>query len=279
MARDRGAQPAGRRHDRGGGLSVEGPEADLSLLAQAAEDAGRIAMGFWRRDPRSWDKGGDAGPVTEADLAVNDALQARLMAARPGYGWLSEESEADPARQDARRCFIIDPIDGTRAFIDGQEGFSHSLAVAQGDRIIAAVVHLPVPGLTYAAHADGPATLNGQPIRPSDAGIAGARVLTYRAVADPGHWRGAVPPFRREFRSSLAWRLCLAAEGRFDAALSLRAAWEWDIAAGSLIAERAGARVTDRRGQAMRFNSDRAQVDGLIVAGPRLHGALLDALV
>jgi myo-inositol-1(or 4)-monophosphatase len=104
-------------------------------------------------------------------------------------------------------------------------------------------------------------------------------VLTYRGVSDPVHWiDGKMPPFHREFRPSLAWRLCLAAEGRFDAALSLRAAWEWDIAAGSLIAERAGARVTDRHGRPMRFNSPRAMVDGLIVAGPRLHRDLLAAL-
>ncbi|WP_339819092.1 3'(2'),5'-bisphosphate nucleotidase CysQ [uncultured Paracoccus sp.] len=257
---------------------MPGAEADLDLLTAAARDAGRIALRFWRRDPQAWDKGGGAGPVTEADLAVNDALHATLTAARPDYGWLSEESEADPARLDAEHCFIIDPIDGTRAFIDGQDGFSHSLAVARGDRIVAAVVHLPVLELTYAAHVDGPATLNGAPIAPTDAAIEGARVLTYRAVADAPNWHSGMPGFRREFRSSLAWRLCLAAEGRFDAALSLRAAWEWDIAAGALIAERAGARVTDRRGQPMRFNSEAAQVDGLIVAGSRLHGALLAAL-
>ena len=255
------------------------PEDDLTLLIDAARQAGDIARRFWRGDLQSWDKDGDAGPVSEADLAVNDHLHALLGAARPDYGWLSEESEQDPSRLDARHCFIIDPIDGTRAFIAGQEGFSHSLAVATGDRITAAVVYLPVIDLIYAAHADGPATLNGRPIAPSDAGIDGARVLTYRAVTEPAHWQaGRVPPFRREFRPSLAWRLCLAAEGRFDAALSLRAAWEWDIAAGALIAERAGCAVTDRLGRAMRFNSPGAAVDGLVVAGPRLHGQIIQAL-
>lgn len=257
---------------------MQAPEADLELLTAAAAEAGQIAMRFWRRDPVAWDKGGNAGPVTEADLAVNDAIQTRLTGARPDYGWLSEESEADPARLDARRCFIIDPIDGTRAFIDGQDGFAHSLAVAEDDRIVAAVVHLPVLGLTYTAFESGPALLNGKPIRPTDPAIERARVLTYRAVADAANWRGPMPGFRREFRSSLAWRLCLAAEGRFDAALSLRACWEWDIAAGSLIAARAGATVSDRRGHPMRFNSPRAQVDGMIAAGPRLHGQILAAL-
>ena len=256
------------------------PEEDLALLVRAAQAAGPIALSFWRFAPKAWDKPDDAGPVTEADLAVNDALQNLLTGARPDYGWLSEESEADASRLDARRCFIIDPIDGTRAFIAGQEGFAHSLAIAEGDRIIAAVVHLPAMDLTFTAHADGPAWLNGKPIRPSAAGIRGARVLTYKSATEAEHWKdGRTPPFRREFRPSLAWRLCLVAEGRFDAALSVRGVWEWDIAAGSLIAERAGALATDRRGHPMRFNSPRAMVDGMIVAGPRLHGEILTRMV
>lgn len=255
------------------------PEADLALLLQAAQAAGPIALSFWRSQPRSWEKADGAGPVTEADLAVNDALQGMLTAARPDYGWLSEESEADAAREDARRCFIIDPIDGTRSFIAGQPDFAHSLAVAEGSRITAAVVHLPAKALTFSAHADGPALLNGVPIRPADRGMQGASVLTYASASDAEHWKGGrKPPFRREFRPSLAWRLCLVAEGRFDAALSLRHVWEWDIAAGSLIAERAGAVATDRHGQPMRFNSPRALIDGMIVAGPRLHGEIRAAL-
>ena len=254
---------------------MPGPEDDLTLLVKAARQVGPIALSFWKAEPKAWDKPDNAGPVTEADLAVNDALQTMLTGARPDYGWLSEESEADASRLDARHCFIIDPIDGTRAFIAGQAGFAHSLAIAEGERIIAAVVHLPAMDLTFAAHADGPALLNGQPIRPSVAGINSARVLTYKSATDPEYWKnGQTPPFRREFRPSLAWRLCLVAEGRFDAALSVRHVWEWDIAAGSLIAQRAGALATDRHGHPMRFNSPRATVDGMIVAGPRLHGEM-----
>ena len=143
---------------------------DLRLLERAAAEAGQIAMRFWRQRPQSWDKGDGAGPVSEADLAVNDHLATVLRGARPGYGWLSEESEQEPSRLDAEKVFIIDPIDGTRAFIDGQEGFSHSLAIATGDRITAAVVHLPVSARTYGASAAGPALLNGAAIAPSDTG-------------------------------------------------------------------------------------------------------------
>lgn len=255
------------------------PGTDLELLETAARESGEIAARYWRQDPQAWDKGGGAGPVTEADLAVNTHLEARLGRARPDYGWLSEETEDNPARLDAERVFIIDPIDGTRAFIDGTKDFAHSLAIATGGRVTAAVVYLPLRDLLYAARAGGPALLNGQPIFPSDAATDGASVLTQRNVLDPVFWRdGRVPGFQRAFRSSLAWRLCLVAEGRFDAVLSPRAAWEWDIAAGALIAERAGALATDRRGAPMRFNNPRPQLDGLIVAGPRLHGELLAAL-
>lgn len=254
------------------------PAADLPLLVRAALDAGPIALRFWKNAPRAWDKGGTAGPVTEADLAVNEQLEATLRAARPDYGWLSEESADDPARRRAERIFIVDPIDGTRAFIAGQDGFCHAIAVAERGRVTAAAVYLPARDLIYAASVDGPATRNGDPVRPSDTDLPGARVLTSRASLDPAMWRtDRPPPFRREFRPSIAWRLCLAAEGRFDAALSLRPCWEWDVAAASLIAARAGCVATDMNGGALRFNSAAAQVAGVVVAGPRLHGAIMGA--
>ncbi len=256
------------------------PEADdLVLLTGAAEAAGRIAMRFWRQAPKSWDKGGDHGPVSEADLAVNAALRDRLMAARPGYGWLSEETPDNPARLAHDRVFVLDPIDGTRAFLAGEDGFAVSLAVVQAGRPVAAVVHLPAKGRTYAAHLDGPATRDGQPIAcsPRDA-VAGADVLTSRAALAPEHWPGGVPEVKRSFRTSLAWRLCLVAEGKHDAMLTLRDTWEWDIAAGVLIAERAGCAVTDRRGAPLRFNAAHPQVGGVIAANPILHRGLTAGL-
>lgn len=257
------------------------PEADdLVLLIEAAQAAGRIAMRFWRQAPKSWDKGGEHGPVSEADLAVNAALHDRLMAARPGYGWLSEETPDDTARLARDRVFVLDPIDGTRAFLAGEDGFSISLAVVQAGRPVAGVVHLPAKGRTYAAGADGPATRDGVPIGCSQrAEVTGADVLTSRAALAPEHWPGGVPDLKRSFRTSLAYRLCLAAEGRHDAMLTLRDTWEWDIAAGVLIAERAGCRVTDRRGRPLRFNAAHPQVDGVVAANPVLHLALIGGLV
>ena len=247
------------------------PERDLALLVEAATQAGEIARRYWRQDVKSWDKDDNAGPVSEADLAVNDHLRDRLLAVRPDYGWLSEESADDSARLDCTHCFIIDPIDGTRAFIAGEKSFSHSLAIARRGQIVAGVVYVPMLDLLYAAMEGGRSTLNGQVISPRITAIGDADVLTGKAALNPALWRDGVPPFRRSLRPSLAWRLCLVAEGRFDATLSLTPAWEWDIAAGSLIAQQAGASVTDRHGAPMQFNNPHPRIDGLVIAAPGLH--------
>ena len=248
------------------------PARDLALLTEAAREAGRIALRYWRRDPKVWDQGGEHGPVTEADLAVNDMLKQRLLHARPDYGWLSEETPDDPARLACDHVFIIDPIDGTRAFIAGEETFAHSLAIAHKGRVTAGVVFLPALDRIYTASETAPPLKDGQPIAASRRDrLEGADILTTKVNMVPEKWPGGVPEITRHFRASLAYRLCLAAEGRFDGMLTLRPAWEWDIAAGSLIAEKAGAVVTDQRGESLRFNTASALADGVLALPPAPH--------
>ena len=193
---------------------------------------------------------------------------------------LDPSSPDASARLAAERTFIVDPIDGTRAFIAGEKTFAHSLAVAEAGRITAAVVYLPLYDALYAATSDGPATLNGAPIRASaETRAEGATLLTARANLAPEWWRDATPPpFRREFRASLAYRLCLVAEGRFDAMLTLRPTWEWDIAAGDLIARRAGATVTDQTGSGLTFNAADPRAKGVIAGPPALWTILQQGL-
>jgi myo-inositol-1(or 4)-monophosphatase len=251
------------------------PADDLTLLRDAAEHAGRIALRFWKRSPESWTKGDDS-PVTEADMAVNRMLHADLTGARPGYGWLSEETPDDAARLRCERVFVVDPIDGTRAFLAGDTAFSVALAVVDRGVPVAGVVHLPAQGVTYAAAAGGAATRDGQALACAlRADPDGASALAASSVLAAEYWPGGVPRLRRHFRASLAWRFCLVAEGAFDAMLTVRPAWEWDIAAGALIAARAGAVVTDAAGAALAFNRPVPQAAGVIVAGPPLHAALM----
>ncbi len=255
------------------------PENDLALLTEAARDAGEIAARYWRQAPKEWDKPDGAGPVTEADLAVDEMLRTRLLAARPDYGWLSEETEDNPARLSAKRVFIVDPIDGTRAFIAGEKGFSHALAVVEDGRVIAAVVYLPMADRLYTAVTGQGARLNGDLIAVSAQQVVHqASILSAKHALAAEHWPQGVPDVKRSFRPSLAYRICRIADGSFDATMTFRPAWEWDIAAGALIAEEAGARVTDTKGAPLAFNAPHPQAPGLLVAPPALHKAFLQKL-
>ena len=240
------------------------PETDLELLVRAAHAAAETATRHVGRPLTVTEKPGGQGPVTDADLAVNDTLSGVLQTARPAYGWLSEESALDPTRAFAPRTFIVDPIDGTRSFIDGGEVWAHSLAVAEGDAIVAAVVYLPMTGKLYTAERGAGAALNGAPIRVSGRQrLEGARVLATAPNMAPRFWPEGVPDVRRSYRPSLAYRMCLVADGSFDAMWTFRDTWEWDIAAGALIVAEAGGRVTDGTGAPLRFVTDRALADGV----------------
>lgn len=255
------------------------PESELDLLITAVEQAGHTAARFWRRSPRVWQKGDNQGPVSEADIAVNEVLKDILLAARPDYGWLSEEDDPRPGIDG--RTFIVDPIDGTRAYLESERAFAHSVAIVDAEgRVETAVVFLPLREKLYAARRGAGAQYNGQPIGVSTIQADHeAEVLMTRPTLNPENWAGPVPGFSgRQHRPSLAYRMCLVAQGKFDALLTLRDSWHWDIAAGSLIAQEAGARVTDRHGAPIRFGGPRPVSSGLLVANPDYHGKLRQRL-
>lgn len=254
------------------------PEADLALLLAAAEAAGGIAKRFFKAAPEVWDKGGGQGPVTEADLAIDRMLKAELLGARPDYGWLSEESEDDTRRLAAERVFIVDPIDGTRAFINGESSFSHSLAIAERGEIIAAVVFVPIKELSYSAVSGGGAFCNTRPLSVSQRrDMQGAEVLSRKPDLKPEHWMAPHGIVHR-FRPSLAYRLSLVAEGRYDAMLTLRPTWEWDVAAGDLIVREAGGAVKTTGGQETRYNNRLPQLSGMVAGPVPLVGNIIGGL-
>ena len=251
------------------------PATDLPLLIGAARAAGEVARRYTGASALRWNKPGGLGPVTEADIAVNDVLEQVLRAARPDYGWLSEETEDSPDRLACNRVFIVDPIDGTRSFIEGSGSWAHALAVADRGRITAGVIYLPMRDKLYAAAKGQGATLNGAPVRASDQGdMDGASILATKPAFAPENWQGPVPRLIPAHRPSLAYRLALVGEGRFDAMLTLRPTWEWDIAAGVVILHEAGATISDRTGCPLGFNTPVPRLNGVLAANPALHRAL-----
>ena len=251
------------------------PDNDLNLLMEASRKAAEIALHHWKSDQKIIEKPDGAGPVSEGDLAVDAYLHKTLLAARPDYGWLSEETADTEHRLDKKRVFIVDPIDGTRSYIAGERTWALSLAVVEDGRPIAGVVYLPVRQKLYSSARGQGAFLNQNPIETSQRKEAdGGTILAPKSNLDPMHWPNGVPDMTKHFRPSLAYRLSLIAEGRFDAMLTLRDTWEWDIAAGALIAAEAGARVTDSRGKRLELNGKRAKTSGVLLANPTLHASL-----
>ena len=216
---------------------------DLELLRSTAVAAGIIASSYFRRDIKSWTKD-NASPVSEADIVVDRFLAANLLQARPDYGWLSEETVDNPSRLDCDRVFVVDPIDGTRAFLRGEDYWTVSLAVVENGVPVAGVVYAPARDELYEASKGGGARLNGKPLtRTRRAGApplipAPGAVHQELQAAGLDYARGPAYP-------SLAYRLVQVATGRLDAAVARRGSQDWDIAGAAVILRECGLDFAD----------------------------------
>jgi myo-inositol-1(or 4)-monophosphatase len=249
------------------------PTDDLALISGAAKEAARIALSFFKQKPEVWMKGGTS-PVSEADFAVDRYLRETLTAARPDYGWLSEETADAPHRLDARRSFVADPIDGTRAFLDGKTTWCIAIAVVEAGRPIAGVLDCPATGEVFAAGLGSGARKDDRPIRvaaPRDpALIAGPKPMIEAAHA---HLKRAVE--RVAYIPSLAYRIAMVADGRLDATFIKQSAQDWDLAAAELVLMEAGGTIRAADGRPPLYATGNPR-HGQLVAG---SGALLQSMV
>lgn len=215
-------------------------------MAEAALEAGRIAMGYFRNRPDVWMKQGNS-PVSEADLAVDRYLKEMLLSARPDYGWLSEETADEAARLACRRTFVVDPIDGTRAFLAGQTEWCVSIAVVEAGRSLVGVLEAPARATRYHA-------LSGAGAFRDDGAIAVAvpevslRVAGPKALVDRAGELPHATIRRMPYVPSLALRLAMVAAGDLDAMLVKANSHDWDIAAADLILSEAGGVLLDAAG-------------------------------
>jgi len=261
----------------GGGLPRR--DDDFALLVDAVRAAGATALSYFNRDTPVYHKR-DGSEVTDADLAVDAQLRAALVGARPGYGWLSEESADDRARLEARRVWVIDPIDGTRAFVLNKTQWVISTALVEDGQPVAAAIYNPSHDEMFTACRGEGARLNGSAIEVSrhDA-LHGAHILTPASVAKRAGWRGPdAPVVETSFVYSIAYRLGLVAAGRADGLISLGRKSEWDVAAGTLIVQEAGGLVTTTAGGGYAFNKPEPICEGALAAPAKLHKELMLAL-
>ncbi|WP_022684904.1 3'(2'),5'-bisphosphate nucleotidase CysQ [Sphingomonas phyllosphaerae] len=246
------------------------PRPDNALadaVATVAREAGQMAMARWRTDFARWEKE-PGSPVCEVDLDVDRMLHARLGALLPDAGWLSEETADNPARLARRRVWVVDPIDGTRDYIRGRAGWCVSVALVEDGRPVIGVLDAPARGEVWRAVAGGTATRNGVVVTAGRRDVLpGARVPV-----------DALPKVDRDLTAvekpnSIALRVAMVADDRADLVATLRWGNEWDIAAAVLVAEAAGASVSDALGTPLLFNKPDPRAYGVLVSTAGIHAA------
>jgi myo-inositol-1(or 4)-monophosphatase len=247
---------------------LPGRDVTLDALAAATSEAAEKAMAYWGADNaalRHWEK--EPGqPVSNADLLVDEHLKTTLAALAPDAAWLSEETVDDPARCASDRLWLVDPIDGTRDFVRGRPGWAVSVALAEKGEIVLAALVAPARGEVWLAAKGQGATRNGQRLRASIRGrLQGARVPADQL---PKNDRDLVAVFKP---NSIALRMAMVAAGDADLVATVRWGAEWDIAAASLIAQEAGAVVTDALGERLTFNREKPVALGMLCCSPGIH--------
>ena len=242
-------------------------------LASAVREAGALALHMFRGRPASWIKGASS-PVSEADLAVDALLRERLLAIRDA-GWLSEETEDDPARLQRTEVWVVDPIDGTRAYLAGLAEWVIAAALVRFGRPLVAALYAPVSDELFLSVAGGGATLNGAPIKASTGDqLAGAtfsgakRRLDSLAAVEPRIVTAPRIP-------SLALRLARVATGALDGTFAAPNSHDWDLAAADLLVHEAGGLVTGLTGESLIYNRPNPVHGALVAAGRARHELLL----
>ena len=245
------------------------------FLTAAVREAGALALSMFGTSVKTWTK--DHGsPVTAADMAVNDLLHARLTAAGPGIAWLSEETVDDPARRSARRVWIVDPIDGTRAYIAGRTDWAVSAALVEDGRPVAAALYAPAEPAFYVASIGKGASLDGAPI----AADPGAQLDRAR-IAGPKSYLDRLAALGLAFEvipriHSIALRFARIARGTLDVALSSGSSHDWDLAAADLLVHEAGGALTTSAGRTLVYNRAELVHGPLVAAGRARHGKLIE---
>ncbi|MFG1477502.1 3'(2'),5'-bisphosphate nucleotidase CysQ [Xanthobacter sp. V4C-4] len=260
-----------------GGASTPRPDDETLArhLAEVVAGAGELARSMYGAGLKTWTKDNQS-PVTEADLAVDRFLHRHLTALAPGYGWLSEETADDPARLDARRVWVVDPIDGTRGYMNGAPDWAVSVALVEDGRPLLAALFAPMLDEMFVARRGAGARRNGVRVKVAPrAELEGARAAGPADALDAIARTAAIARLPRGH--SLALRIARVATGEVDLAVSRADSHDWDLAAADLLVEEADGRLTTFDAAPLVYNRPVPRHAPLLCAGRALHPVALAA--
>ncbi|MBT3344471.1 MAG: 3'(2'),5'-bisphosphate nucleotidase CysQ [Gemmatimonadetes bacterium] len=269
---------------------------ELQAAVDAAGEAGKLILQFYGGDYDVRNKGedpskgkltGDAlrssdyDPVTSADEAADAHLKKALSDAFPQHGWLSEETVDSPERLSASSVWIVDPIDGTKEFLEGIPEFAVSIALVEDGEPTVAALYNPAADEMYTAIKGGGTFLNGQRVFCSElVDLSDASLIVSRSEKARGEV-DAIEPFLGEVRpvGSVAYKLAVVAAGGADLNVSVQPKNEWDVCGGDLLVREAGGHMVDLDGEVRRYNQENPLIEGGLAAGNKhLTTAVLDVV-
>lgn len=244
---------------------------DLRLAVEAAKAGGALAAKHFRTEVHAWEKGAD-GPVSEVDIAVNDLIEAHLRTARPTYGWLSEETKDNDERLSAERLWVVDPIDGTRAYLSGLPEYCISIACVEHGRPICAALYDPSADAMYTAQRGGGAHLNGAVMSVSGwAEPLTSKLILAQDMTESELWPQPWAPRALTRPNSMALRIAWVASGAYDLTMALSEKQDWDLAAADLILAEAGGTITTHHGEPLTYNTPTTGHPFVVAATPAVH--------
>ncbi|GGC04606.1 3'(2'),5'-bisphosphate nucleotidase CysQ [Novosphingobium endophyticum] len=253
---------------------------DRARLESIVREAGRLALAGWPGDGHAldhWEKT-PGSPVCALDLAVDAFLKQELSALLPSAGWLSEETADAPERLRDQLVWLVDPIDGTRDFIRGRDGWAISVALVNTRRPLLGYLYAPARrreegGEFWSGEAGKGSWRNGERLAASSRdSLAGARVPARKLASEDADLTMVEQP------NSIALRMAMVAANEADLLATLRWGYEWDIAAAGLIAREAGATATDAFGKPLNYNKHDPRAFGVLVTSPAIHDEAVDRL-
>jgi myo-inositol-1(or 4)-monophosphatase len=228
-------------------------QADLERISRALDRARTALEPFTSGRIASTAKaGGD--PVTEADLLIDRIMKGELL--DDGEGWLSEETADDTSRLDRSRTWIVDPVDGTREFVDGIPEWCVSIGLIVDGTPVAGGILAPAADHVILGAVGHGVTLNGRPVSTTPtAGLEGALVLASRSEVKRGEWdRFFRTPISVRNMGSVAYKLGLVGAGLADATWTLVPKHEWDVAGGAALVIAGGGEIRFLDGSQPMFN-------------------------
>ena len=243
-------------------------KSDYKLAIEASIEAGKIIMKYYLNEYEIKEKSYQ-NPVTTADREADFYLKSVLTKARPNYGWLSEETADTSNRLDKEMVWIVDPLDGTKEFIEGIPHFVVSVALVKNGEPIIGVLHNPVTKDIFHAMKGNGTFLNDKvhncTIKDSTLDMV---ILNSRSETRKGLWE----PYKLQFKElkpigSVAYKMGLTAVGDADIFATLRPKNEWDICAGTCLINESGGKVIDLNGEALTFNNKKTLIEPGLIAG------------